>query len=233
RQRYPQFAILPHIWEKEEVSYADCIKGDYRQMQRYSKINLTCRITKEQGILYTWVDTCCIDKSSSAELSEAINSMFRWYQEAKVCYAYLSDLSPGTDWNEFIWLLHLAHHRITRGWTLQELIAPCHVVFFDSVWDTTIEPQQRNRTNLASLLSDITSIDKTLLDGRCSLNDSYCIARKMSWAARRETIRSEDKVYCLLGLCNINMPLLYREGEKAFVRLQEEIMRSTADVSIL
>ncbi|KAJ4993729.1 ankyrin repeat-containing protein [Stagonosporopsis vannaccii] len=229
----PEYAILSHTWEEEEVSYSQYSMGDYRHMKGYYKIDMTCRTAERTGVPYAWVDTCCIDKSSSADLSEAINSMYQWYEGAKVCYAYLSDWdSRGSgDWTETLprcrWF--------TRGWTLQELIAPKHMIFFDSAWDTTtIIDRAPTKARLVRLLSDITRVDELLLHNHRSVHDQfYSVAQKMSWAARRETTRVEDKAYCLLGLLNINMPLLYGEGKRAFIRLQEEIMRSKADLSIL
>lgn len=96
----PKYAILSHTWEEEEVAYSHYVRGGFEGMKGYGKIDMTCRIAKEQGIPYAWVDTCCIDKSSSSELSEAINSMYRWYQRAQVCYVYLSDLPHGANWHE-------------------------------------------------------------------------------------------------------------------------------------
>jgi hypothetical protein len=97
-QNIPQYAILSHTWEEDEVSYKDYTQGwqVIRRMKGYAKIDMTCRIAAKEGIQYAWIDTCCIDKRSSAELTEAINSMFRWYEKADVCYAFLSDLFPHT-----------------------------------------------------------------------------------------------------------------------------------------
>lgn len=116
--------------------------------------------------------------------------------------------------------------RFTRGWTLQELIAPANVTFFDSQWKA-----RGNKTSLATELSTITNIDVCLLEGSRSL-EYFSVAQRMSWAASRVTTRIEDTAYCLMGLFDINMPLLYGEEEKAFRRLQEEIIRSTTDLSI-
>lgn len=98
----PDYAILSHTWEQEEVTYSHYISGNYQSMRGYGKIDMTCRIAAQDGLSYAWVDTCCIDKSSSAELSEAINSMFQWYELAKLCYVYLSDLPLGVEWTEWL-----------------------------------------------------------------------------------------------------------------------------------
>src|SRR5690349_10470978 len=92
----PEYAILSHTWEEEEVTFTDFTSGAYKAMKGYQKIEATCRLAREAGICYAWVDTCCIDKSSSAELTECINSMFQWYRRSKICYVFLTDLPAGT-----------------------------------------------------------------------------------------------------------------------------------------
>jgi hypothetical protein len=172
---------------------------------------------------------CCIDKTSTAELSEAINSMFRWYQCSKVCYVYLADVSGNFPKNT----LELTISRwFTRGWTLQELIAPEKMIFFSNRWRSL-----GTKKELVSLISSITRIgQKYLLEWNSTRYFRYgnpCIAQIMSWAAERKTTRVEDKAYCLLGLFDINMPLLYGEGRKSFFRLQEELLKCSSDQSLL
>ncbi|RYP01527.1 hypothetical protein DL764_006193 [Monosporascus ibericus] len=158
---------------------------------------------------------CCIDKASSAELTEAINSMFRWYRNAEICYAYLSDIPSAKRIHQ-----KLERSRwFTRGWTLQELIAPAEVVFYSMDWDHV-----GTKSELSASISSITKIDASFLDSKNLMSAS--VAQRMSWAAHRETSRPEDIAYCLLGIFDINMPLIYGEGMKAFQRLQEEIIES-------
>ncbi len=262
-QDIPRYAILSHTWGDEEVSLGD-MKSDATasQLKGYEKISATCRIAQEQGLDYAWVDTCCIDKSSSAELSEAINSMFAWYRDAAVCYAWLSDYAQDAAFNltdeavlasfesreaiaeqgrgfsdpppltskELDMRNHIGQNLrkcrwFSRGWTLQELIAPKQVEFYDRDWTCF-----GSKAQLAPILSWITGVDPGVLKGR-SL-DQVLVGRRMSWAANRQTRRVEDMAYCLLGIFDINMPLLYGEGDKAFSRLQEEIIRSSNDLSI-
>ncbi|KAH0557020.1 hypothetical protein GP486_005192 [Trichoglossum hirsutum] len=188
----------------------------------YRKIEMACQIARQAGLSYAWIDTCCIDKSSSAELTEAINSMYRWYQHSDICYAFLADLPASVSLDTA-----LPHCRwFTRGWTLQELIAPEEIYFFDQDWNN-----RGSKKDLVECLSGITGIDASVLRREQHLS-SVAVAQKMSWAAYRETTRIEDTAYCLLGLFNVNMPLLYGEEEKAFRRLQEEIIKSTADLGI-
>ena len=218
----PKYAILSHTWDEDEVSFAAMAMGSCHHLKGHQKIAATCRIASESGLNYAWIDTCCIDKSSSSELSEAINSMYRWYQRSEICYVFLSDLPAdsmtGNSLKRCRWF--------TRGWTLQELIAPRKISFFDQVWK-----YRGSKDDLISLISEITGISLTILQGSQPLK-SVAVAQKMSWAAHRETTRVEDKAYSLFGIFDVNMPLLYGEEEKAFRRLQEEIIKSTADFSI-
>ena len=162
------------------------------------------------GFDYIWIDTCCIDKTSSAELSEALNSMYRWYQEAEECYAYLADVPhnsinratgvTGPSWKS---------RWFTRGWTLQELIAPLSVIFLNSEWQ-----EIGTKSNLQRDISEITGIPSSFLLGDDLRHAS--IAQRMSWASKRETTRIEDLAYYLMGLFGIYMPMLYGEGERAY-----------------
>ncbi|RDL34748.1 uncharacterized protein BP5553_07876 [Venustampulla echinocandica] len=190
----------------------------------YKKIKFGCEQSIKDGLDWIWVDTCCIDKSSTAELSEAINSMFSWYKNAWVCYAYLSDVPGDTDLSRNVSSFALSRW-FTRGWTLQELIASPDVLFYSASWQFL-----GSKLSLCELLTEITGIDEEVLKYRNL--ESTCVAKKMSWAAKRETTRIEDAAYCLLGIFDVNMPLLYGEGSRAFARLQEEIMKVSDDQSL-
>ncbi|KAF3003092.1 hypothetical protein E8E13_007957 [Curvularia kusanoi] len=216
----PPYAILSHTWgsRDEEVSFQEMENGSGKTKLGYEKIVFCGRQAAEDGLDYFWVDTCCIDKTSSAELSEAINSMYVWYQAARVCYAYLSDVTSIEPRLESRWF--------TRGWTLQELIAPAEVVFYNRQWE-----RLGTKLDLAQTVKDCTGIPIRVLCEHDDL-DSFSVAQKMSWAASRQTTRVEDRAYCLLGVFGINMPLIYGEGENAFIRLQEEIMKITDDHSL-
>ncbi|KAK4164746.1 heterokaryon incompatibility protein-domain-containing protein [Cladorrhinum sp. PSN259] len=220
-----QYAILSHMWEDEEVTFQEMqsLKDNpaVRDKKGFSKIHLTCEQAKREGLEWAWVDTCCIDKSSSAELSEAINSMYTWYARSKICYAYLNDAEEMLDIDESRWF--------TRGWTLQELIAPSAVSFFVRHWEFI-----GTRNSLTSFLSFITGIPPSLLypNGASIMSaglGNFSVAQRMSWASKRQTTREEDMAYCLLGIFDIHMPLLYGEGSKAFMRLQEEIIKHIDD----
>lgn len=152
--------------------------------------------------------------------------MFLWYSTAEVCYAYLSDVT--IDDFDAAFASSRWH---TRGWTLQELLAPEHLEFFDRDWR-----ELGSKHTHANRISDIThiDIDALSLGGQVDAPFSiFSIAKRMSWASSRETTRVEDTAYCLLGLFNVNIPLLYGERERAFLRLQEELIKTSDDDSIL
>ena len=234
-----EYAILSHRWIDQEVDYSEVVKlakmdeeerTEIRQRNGYQKILQTCEQAKKDGYKWLWADTCCIDKRSSAELSEAINSMYRWYANSRICYAYLHDV-PGPSfpiakdnarypksngWPEWF----------SRGWTLQEMIAPGNVQFFNKDW----HPIGDKRT-LAPTLHTITQIPRDILKEGLSSNRP-CVAQIMSWATDRTTTRVEDRAYSLMGLLDVNMPMLYGEGKKAFHRLQLEVINTSNDHSI-
>lgn len=263
----------------------------------WQKIEYICRQALEDGLQWAWVDTCCIDKSSSAELSEAINSMFKWHECSTVCYVYLCDVTMTaalrddaptvSEWLEradrrapvgptissfgrysieTLWRFHVGDFRTviyeimsgikndhegytrpcneldislidtlgafstakwwSRGWTLQELLAPRNLVFMDQHWQ-----QIARLPELVVTVSTITSVDVEVLLKTAPLK-SRCIAERLSWASKRSTTREEDTAYALLGIFDANMPLLYGEGSRAFERLQEVISLRSNDLSI-
>ena len=220
----PPYAILSHTWGAEEVTFTHLPMPRARLMMGWKKINFTCDQARADGLEWVWVDTCAIDKSSSAELTESINSMFEWYEEAKVCYVYLVDVDSGKE--EDTWEAFASSKWWTRGWTLQELLGPSQVEFYDSNWAKLGDKQE-----LADRIFTITRIDLDILKGVTGIY-AVSLAKRMSWAATRETTRIEDVAYCLLGLFEINMPLLYGEGTRAFIRLQKEIVAQSSDHSI-
>ncbi|KAK1752813.1 heterokaryon incompatibility protein-domain-containing protein, partial [Echria macrotheca] len=221
----PPYAILSHRWEDEEVSFQDIEDGRAKEKRGYHKIQMACGIAATAGIEHIWVDTCCINKGDSAELSEAINSMYLWYEESTICYVYMSDL-PSTwpiptysrnDFQKSRWF--------ERGWTLQELLAPSAVVFLNNDWE-----EVGTKLNLWEYITARTGIPGIILHGQDV--QSASIAQRMSWAADRRTTRIEDRAYSLMGLFGVNMPLLYGERQNAFLRLQEEIIKTSNDHSI-
>ena len=229
----PPYAILSHTWELEgEILFNDLQLPPNQLSSKagWSKVKNTCDRAIQDGYSYAWLDTCCIDKASSAELSEAINSMFRWYKQSAICYAFLADIDLECILSESG--LVSDGRWFTRGWTLQELIAPDEVLFYDMNWRFL-----GSRGDLASVITSATKIPKHVLDrSRQRVEDalqSASIAQRMAWASTRVTTREEDIAYCLMGIFDVNMPLLYGEGQKAFFRLQEAIIYASKDQSIL
>ena len=204
--------------DKDEVSFEDVLSSaDLSHKKAFDKIKGFCKVALSEKCRYGWVDTCCIYKKDSVELSEAINSMYRWYQGSKICIAYLEDVPQkqltGSEWFD-------------RGWTLQELIAPRAVSFFDQGWNLI-----GTKTDLVLDLSRKTRIPEGVMNN--TIKPSACsVAQRMSWAANRRTTREEDRAYSLMGLFDIYMPMIYGEREKAFLRLQQQIIQNNKDESI-
>lgn len=203
----PPYAILSHTWEKHEVLLQDMVNQSAQKKPSFAKVRSAVHQARKGGLGYVWVDNCCIDKSSSAELSESLNSMYAWYQNAAICYAYLSDVTADIDVtdsdSEFARSLWF-----TRGFTLQELLAPAQVVFFSRDWIAI-----GSKIELQESLSTITGISVQYLCHQEPIF-SACIAERMSWAAKRQTSRPEDVAYCLLGIFNVNMPHFFMVREK-------------------
>ena len=224
-----RYAILSHVWDDDEQTFQDIRQFfpaytlDLDPLAWASpKVRGCCVYAASQGFRWVWIDSCCIDKTSSAELSEAINSMYKWYRDATVCYVYLADVPANRDphgadspFRSSKWF--------TRGFTLQELIAPVDVRFLSQEWIWI-----GDKVIFATLLREITEIDIGVLTFQVPLS-SVSVARRMRWASRRKTTRMEDEAYCLMGIFGVNMPTIYGEGKRAFQRLQEEIMKTCPD----
>ena len=226
----PPYAILSHRWRDQEVLYDDMVATDRsiaRSKRGYAKLEMTCRLAFEHGFGYVWSDTCCIDKSSSAELSEAINSMYSYYTQSEWCIAYLDDVEldetqPGSffgadgTFSRSAWF--------SRGWTLQELIAPLRLAFYTKSWNKI-----GTKAGLCHQISIASNIAEEVLRDRGRIS-TVGVSEKMSWAAKRVTTRPEDEAYSLMGIFGVNMATLYGEGRStAFRRLQLEILRTSTD----
>jgi len=209
-------AVLPNgCWRDRLGVEHDANRG-------IEKARTACKIALKRKLVWLWVDTVCIDKTNNVELSEAINSMWRWYYESALCLVYLEDITHANCFQDFG-----KSEWFKRGWTLQELIAPGTMVFFGSDWS-----EIGTRATLEAQLSAATGIPHEVLNDRSRVF-TCSVAQKMSWAAQRSTTRPEDMAYCLLGLFSINMELLYGEGAKnAFRRLQMRILEVNEDESI-
>jgi hypothetical protein len=216
----PRYAILSHTWgeDNEEFNFNDVVNGTGREKPGFRKIQFCGEQAAKDELEYFWVDTCCIDKSSSTELQEAINSMFQWYSKAAKCYVYLADVFCNNLVNEEE--SFRKSRWFTRGWTLQELLAPGYVEFY------SLERKRiGDKSSMVENIHDITGISIQALQGHPL--HQFSIEERKSWAANRHTKREEDLAYSLLGIFNIYMPLIYGEGrENAFARLERKIRKS-------
>lgn len=222
----PPYAILSHTWgeDNQEVNFKDLTVGPRTAKDGYRKLKFCAKRASRDGLRFIWVDTCCIDKSNNTELSEAINSMFRWYQRAVKCYVYLPDVRTDGDPSNSVQLWEPQFRKsrwFTRGWTLQELIAPSSVEFFGRSGG-----RLGDKSSLEPQLHEITGISVQALRGTAL--SEFPVGERMSWAETRQTKREEDKAYSLLGIFDIYIPLIYGEGQNsAFKRLQEQIDKNS------
>jgi len=223
--KIPPYAALPHTWRPDggEVTFKDILDGVATNRPGYTKLSFCGEKAASHGLKYFWVDTYCIDKSSSAELQESINSMFYWYSNATRCYVYLSDFSIGdyelsSRSSQSFWESSFRVSRwFTRSWTLQELLAPTSVEFFSREGKRLGDKQSLERQ-----IHEITGIPIIALRGTSLAQ--FSVNERFSWAQSRNATRHEDWAYSLLGIFDIAIPLLYGEGrEKAIVRLKKEI----------
>jgi hypothetical protein len=221
----PGYAILSHRWgaNDEEVTFKDLIDGTGKRKVGYEKIRFCGEQASRDCLKYFWVDTCCIDKSDANELAEAINSMFRWYQNAAKCYVYLVDVTTtkrkaSNQFSDFTWeSAFRASKWFTRGWTLQELLAPGLVEFFSREGR-----RLGDKKTLERQVHEITGIAISALQG--APLSQFGVDERLLWAENRQTTRKEDKAYSLLGIFDVYMPLIYGEGrDNALTRLREEI----------
>ncbi|TGO07686.1 hypothetical protein BTUL_0253g00020 [Botrytis tulipae] len=223
----PPYAILSHTWgpNDEEVTFEDIVNGTGKVKPGYEKIRFCGEQAKQDGLLYFWIDTCCINKSNGAELSRSINSMFRWYRNAARCYVYLSDVSGysvsgnhkciprlwESDFRKSKWF--------TRGWTLQELLAPVSIEFFSRE-----RRRLGDKSSLITQISEITNIPRTALEGYPL--SQFSVDERLQWIQHRQTTLEEDKAYSLLGIFDVYVLPIYKEGlASAHARLLDEFYK--------
>ena len=228
---YPTYAILSHTWRSSDALSSSHLAYDPRLdrcLPVHEKVIQACQKADSHGIHHLWVDSLCIDASSTADIDEAVNGSFRWLRKSALCLAYLDDLpADGSVLGENTW----RHCRYwSRAWTLQELIAPPRVEFFDANWQ---HRGSKTSPELLPILTNITGItSRVLLD--CDTLFDISLAVRMSWAAERNAGREEDTSYSLIGISGVAMSVRYGEGaEQAFLRLQQKILLDTRDGSIL
>lgn len=220
----PPYAILSHTWgpNEEEVTYKDLVDGIGRGKKGYRKLEFCEKQARHDGQTHFWVDTCCIDKTNSVELNTAITSMFDWYAKATKCYVYLPDVVKGSPTTEddldASWQAQFRDCRwLTRGWTLQELLAPKVVEFYDRD-----DVRLGDKATLECHLCELTGVPAAALRGRDL--SSFSIPERFSWQRTRRTKKPEDAAYSLSGICGVSMIPVYGEGkDRAMARLRKEI----------
>ncbi|KAG1725606.1 hypothetical protein EDB19DRAFT_1620376, partial [Suillus lakei] len=189
-----------------------------------------CKVTRENNIRWAWSNTCCIDKTNHVELQESIISMFSWYGTSAITIVYLSDVTDEESFRNSVWF--------TRGWTLQELIAPELIWFYKKDWTPLLNSKQNHKYDpkIAKIISETTSIERFVILRKFvpGLRDvgSDEIKKRMSWLASRKTTKVEDMAYCMMGIFGVHMAVMYGERHNVFVRLQKEIMNLTDDLSL-
>jgi len=248
----PKFAVLSHRVLGEEILFSD-ISPEVPEMiadlsvditlaeatttlrlhragrKGWDKIQPCCEQALKDDIKYIWVGTCCVNNDSKTELSEAINTVFRWYEEAEVCYAYLVDVKRDKKHTDETWYTSFVGSSWFKSpWTLQELLAPKSVKFFDRDWQ-----ELGSRLSLSEEIAEATKIQLEVFTAGKPNLEAWSIAQRMSWASRREALLVEDVAYSLLGIFGVNMSIVYGEGPKAFQRLQEAIIKQSDDHTIL
>jgi hypothetical protein len=230
RKTIPPYAILSHTWGDDEFFFEDLVNGTGKRKAGYEKILFCGEQAARDHLQYFWVDTCCIDKWNLRKLSNAINSMFQWYKNAAKCYAFLSDVSaPMTDaqLQQNTWEASFRNSRwFTRGWTLQELLAPTSIDFFSS-------ERQRlgDKDSLEQQIYEITRIPVTALRG--DPLDEFSVPERMAWMVGRQTTQEEDMAYSLIGIFGVSMEFRYGEGkERALNRLRDEMEKGTVSIRL-
>ncbi|KAI6119604.1 hypothetical protein EDD16DRAFT_1480102, partial [Pisolithus croceorrhizus] len=227
---YFQFVTFSHRWGVNEPLLRD-VEG--RSIYRMSitgglgKLQAFCLRAWEQNYLWAWSDTCCIDKDSSAELQEAIGSMFAWYRRSALTIVHLSDVGHTSSFGSSAWF--------RRGWTLQELLAPKTVLFYTQDWSLYKNLSCSNHKTDANVIEELekaTSIDSRFLTQFSpGMDDSRS---RLQWASLRCTTRPEDIAYSLFGIFGLHLPVLYGESaQKALGRLLVEIISQSGDISVL
>jgi hypothetical protein len=229
-ENIPPYAILSHTWgvDHDEVTFNDVKTGTGVSKAGYTKIRFCAQQAQKDDLRHFWVDTCCIDKANYSELAEAITSMYRWYYNSAKCYVFLADVSAHKRAHgevEPVWEPAFSNSRwFTRGWTLQELLAPKTVEFFSREGKYL-----GSKSGLGPNVQSITGIPMAALSGT-PLRE-FSIEERMRWVAGRNTKKKEDRAYCLLGIFDIFLPLIYGEGDNAFKRLRDAIEQSSSGKS--
>ena len=234
----PKYAVASHRWKTGTEATIKDVRNKWKtDKDGYRKVEGFAKYVRKHvcHVEWLWIDTCCVNQDSSQEVTEAVNSMFRWYSDAEVCLAYLADISDAGNESEF-----RRSEWFRRGWTLQELLAPQMVVFLSASWDvigyrggdgwTRSGNQVAGGRALEAAISTITGIPESVLHNYAR-SMSFSTGERLSWISGRKTTKEEDMSYSLLGIFNVTMPVIYGEGAKrARERLMEEIRKRTISI---
>lgn len=222
----PIYAIASHRWQKEEVTYQEVKEERNKSKDGYQKVMDFAKYIKDyvSGVQWLWIDTCCINKESAAELSEAINLMFKWYRNAGVCLAYLADVDEARDEQSF-----QKSEWFERGWTLQELLAPRTVIFVTRTWQVIGNKGASHYTYSRSsvgpgLEKDIaarTGIPEQILYNY-NASQGLSVDERLKWMEGRKTSRTEDMSYALFGIFDVADAIVYGEG---YDRARKRLLR--------
>jgi hypothetical protein len=228
----PPYAILSHRWiyqggQSEEVTYQEFQNLDNIVMQKsgYAKIKATCYQAWRDGLQYVWVDTCCIKQGDHDDVARNIRSMFAYYRNSCICYVYLADVSTQDDaWRESQFP---NSEWFKRGWTLQELLAPRDVAFFDREWNAI-----GSKLDFKDDIAQITTIPPDIISGKQALSKIHPLSR-MAWRSGRQTTRPQDLAYCLAGLLGVSIDPDYTETfEQAMIRLWAAVLCLDSDYEV-
>ncbi|KAG1787973.1 uncharacterized protein HD556DRAFT_1448301 [Suillus plorans] len=230
---YFRCVMLSHRWEEKEALLHDIQDRDVRELNGpdgMAKLQSFCKVARDAGYRWAWMDTCCIDKKSNTELQESVNSMFVWYRHSALTIVYLCDVLPSSPpgalsrsvWNK-------------RGWTFQEFLAPKVVIFYRKDWSLYLDDRSPNHKESPAImkeLEDATGIDaQTLVAFRPGMSGAR---EKLQWASKRVTTVQEDVAYSLFGIFGITLPVIYGEKKhNALGRLLQEIVARSGDISAL
>ncbi|KAI6007493.1 hypothetical protein EDC04DRAFT_2611339 [Pisolithus marmoratus] len=214
------YAILSHALQAGETVYFHQVGTESVRMQPgYEKVETCCEPARQGGLKYIWTDTCCANANNSAAYTETTTLAYTWYQQAHVCYTYLDDVDGSEDSRE-------KHSTFKRSrwfrltWTLGELSAPKHVLLRER-----LDNDRNEGRPFECIHRDALEYPERV--------PCFSIATRMSWARGRTSTKHEDRVYALMGLFGVNLPILYGEGEtRTFLKLQNEILKTTDDQSI-
>ncbi|KAF9474487.1 hypothetical protein BDN70DRAFT_815594, partial [Pholiota conissans] len=224
---HARYVILSHTWLHDtsgEVTYAKWKSGNFdKNSPGYQKLATFCKVAaKDHGITLAWMDTICINKDSSAELDESIRSMYKWYRDSSVCITYLAQTTHVSHIRDDLWF--------TRGWTLQELLAPPRIKFYGADWLQLIpweysDKHVQDAQEEIFAATTITSRELQVFQDQGHEWKKIPISRKMQWTANRQVTREEDTAYSMMGIFDVSISIAYGEGaQRAFFRLVRQIL---------